>query len=286
MELGLHIGDFTWAGGAAELGPRLARHVRQAEAVGFTRITVMDHFWQIRGVGPTEAAMLEAYTTLGFLVAHTDTVRLHALVSGVVFREPALLAKQVATLDLLSGGRVGLGIGAAWNEEESVGLGFPFPAIPERFARLEETIRICLQLWSDSEQPFNGEHYRLARTLSEPPTLARPRPPLMIGGGGERRTLRLVAQYADACNISELADPARKLEVLRAHCDATGRNYDEIEKTTLIAIDPDTTTDDVVRRAAGLRELGFTAVYVIASGIAEPDRIIDTLGTAIPQLAD
>ncbi|WP_236790830.1 LLM class F420-dependent oxidoreductase [Amycolatopsis sp. GM8] len=284
MELGLHIGDFTWLGGPAELGPRLARHARDAEAAGLTRITVMDHFWQIRGVGPEENEMLEAYATLGFLVAHTEKVRLHSLVTAVVFREPALLAKQVSTLDVLSGGRVGLGIGAAWNEQESRGLGFPFPGVPERFGRLEEAIQICLQLWSDSEEPYEGTYYHLGRTLSAPRSLARPRPYLMIGGSGERRTLRLVATYADACNISIAADPARKLDVLRAHCEAAGRDYDEIEKTTLIPIGPETTTDEIVRQAAEMGKLGFTVAYVIASGIPEPGRIIDLLAAAIPQV--
>ena len=221
MVLGLHIADFTWTGGARALGPALARHVREAEAAGIRRISVMDHFWQIRGVGPAEHEMLEAYSALGFIVAHTERALLHTLVTGVIYREPGLLAKAVTTLDVLSGGRVGLGIGAAWNEDESRGLGFDFPPVGERFSKLEEAIRICLQMWSDSEEPFHGEYYQLTRTLNSPQSLARPHPYLMIGGSGEKKTLRLVAQYADACNIFAGPDAARKLDVLRAHCDAS-----------------------------------------------------------------
>lgn len=285
MELGLHIADFTWNGGAASLGPTLANHARNAEAAGITRITVMDHFWQIRGVGPAEHEMLEAYTTLGFLAAHTERARLHALVTGVIYRAPGLLAKAVTTLDVLSGGRAGLGIGAAWNAEESAGLGFDFPPVPERFGRLEEAIQICLQMWSDSEEPYEGKYYHLGRTLNSPQNLERPHPYLMIGGGGEKRTLRLVAQYADACNIGFGPEAGHKLDVLREHCAAVGRDYDAIEKTTMIGIDPTSTKEDVVRTATAAAELGFTATYVYAKDITDPARIIDLLGSALPELS-
>jgi|SRR6185437_11690856 F420-dependent oxidoreductase-like protein len=285
MELGLHIADFTWNGGAASLGPDLARHARNAEAAGITRITVMDHFWQIRGLGPAEHEMLEAYTTLGFLAAHTTKARLHALVTGVIYRAPGLLAKAVTTLDVLSGGRAGLGIGAAWNAEESEGLGFDFPPVPERFERLEEAIQICLQMWSDSDAPYQGKYSDLGRTLNSPQNLQRPHPYLMIGGGGEKKTLRLVAQYADACNIGFSPEAGHKLDVLRQHCTAVGRDYDTIEKTTMISIDPTSTKEDVVRTATAAAELGFTATYVYATGITEPARIIDLLGSALPELS-
>jgi len=284
MELGLHIADFTWNGGVSALGQTLARHARNAEAAGITRITVMDHFWQIRGVGPAEHEMLEAYTALGFLAAHTEKALLHTLVTGVIYREPGLLAKQISTLDVLSGGRAGLGIGAAWNAEESEGLGFAFPPTAERFERLEETIQICLQMWSDSEAPFDGKHYHLGRTLNSPQSLQRPRPRVMIGGGGEKKTLRLVARYADACNITASPQASRKLDVLRQHCEAVGRDYGQIEKTTMIIIDPSTTREDVVRAADGAREAGFTAAYVAAKDITEPARIIDLLASALPEL--
>lgn len=220
MELGLHIADFTWSGGAPVLGRTLASHARNAEAAGITRITVMDHFWQLRGIGPVEHEMLEAYAALSFLAAHTERVQLHALVTGVIYREPALLAKQVTTLDVLSEGRAGLGIGAAWNVEESEGLGFRFPPVAERFERLEETIQICLQMWSDSEAPFDGKHYHLGRTLNSPQSLQRPRPYLMIGGGGEedpaaRRHVRRRLQH--------LREPRGRPQAGRAQAALRGR---------------------------------------------------------------
>lgn len=283
MELGLHIADFTWDGGVPRLAEALAQHARDAEDAGITRITVMDHFWQLHGIGPVEHEMLEAYTTLGFLAAHTRTARLHTLVTGVIYREPALLAKLVSTLDVLSNGRAGLGIGAAWNVEESDGLGFRFPPTKERFDRLEETIRICLQMWSPSEEPFDGEHYHLGRTLNSPQPLHHPF--LMVGGGGEKRTLRLVAQYADACNIGASPEAAHKLDVLRAHCDDVGRDYDAIEKTTMLALSPDDTVDDVVRAAEEMRDVGFTTAYVFARQITDRPRIIDTLGQVATRIA-
>lgn len=285
MQIGLHIADFTWDGGAPALGRDLAAHVRAAEAAGVERITVMDHFWQIGGVGPVENEMLSAYATLGFIAAHTERALLHTLVTGVTYREPALLAKDVTTLDVLSGGRGGLGIGAAWNEEESDGLGFRFPPTAERFERLEEAIRICLQMWSDSEDPFDGAHYRLGRTLNSPQSLSRPHPYLMIGGGGERKTLRLVAQYADACNLFASPEVAHKLDVLRRHCDDVGRDYDDVEKTTLISLRPETTVDEAVAQLEDLRDLGFTVAYVVASGIREPGRITDRVAEIVRAVA-
>lgn len=281
MEFGLHIADFTWDSGPTELGPALARHVRNAEAAGIQRITVMDHFWQLPGIGPVEHEMLEAYATLGFLVAHTEKALLHTLVTGVIYREPALLAKTVTTLNVLSGGRVGLGIGAAWNEEESAGLGFEFPPVAERFRRLEEQIQICLQMWSDSEEPYEGETYRLGRTLNSPQSITRPHPYLMIGGSGERKTLRMVAQYADACNISFSAESARKLDVLRAHCETVGRDYDDIEKTAMIPVTPASTPESVAATVREIADTGFTATYVFAVQMPDPAKVVDLIaGTA------
>jgi F420-dependent oxidoreductase-like protein len=266
------------------LGSTLAKHARDAEAAGISRITVMDHFWQIGPVGPVEHEMLEAYTTLGFLAAHTEKVRLHTLVTGVIYREPALLAKQISTLDALSGGRAGLGVGAAWNADESNGLGFDFPSTRERFERLEEALQICLQMWSDSEDSYDGSYYTLGRTLNSPQNLQRPHPYLMIGGGGEKRTLKLVAQYADACNLFAGPEAAHKLDVLRGHCEDVGRNYDEIEKTTIFAIDPSSTKDDVVRASNEMAGLGFTAAYIFAREFTEPGQIIELLASAMPEL--
>jgi len=279
MEFGIHIADFTWKSGSAQLGPALAAHVRNAEAAGIQRITVMDHFWQLPGIGPVDHDMLEAYATLGFIAAHTQKALLHTLVTGVIYRHPSLLAKQISTLNVLSGGRVGLGIGAAWNEEESRGLGFPFPPVAQRFRELEETLQIALQMWSDSEEPYRGEIWQLERTLNAPQNLTKPY--LMIGGGGEKKTLRLVAQYADACNLSAMGDlPSHKLDVLRAHCDAVGRDYDEIEKTAMIAVNPESTGDSVATRVDELAGLGFTATYVFSTGIDEPATVVDLIADA------
>ena len=228
MKIGLQIPDFTTPDGPPRLGADLAAVARTADEGGFEFIAVMDHFFQIRGVGPAEREMLEAYTTLGYLAACTSRVKLLTLVTGAVYRHPGVLAKIVTTLDVLSGGRAWLGIGAAWNEEESRGLGIPFPPVAERFERLEETLQICLQMWRGDESPYRGEHYQLDRLLNSPQALTKPHPPIMIGGGGEQKTLRFVAKYADACNLFPSPDLGRKLDVLRAHCDAQGRDYDEI----------------------------------------------------------
>lgn len=286
LELGLHIADYTWTGGAGALGTRLAQHAREAEGIGITRITVMDHVWQMNafGLGPYDDAMLEAYSTLSFLAGVTSTARLHTLVTAAPFRHPGLLAKQVTALDVLSGGRAGLGLGAGWSADESAGLGLPLPPPAERFERLEETIQICLQMWSDSDDPYCGRHNHLERTLNSPQSLQRPHPYLLIGGEGERRSLRFVAQYADACNIGLHAETAHKLDVLRAHCDAVGRDYDAIEKTSMFSIGPDTTPDEVLRTAGSLRDHGFTAAYVFAHSIREPHHIIDLLGQAITRM--
>jgi alkanesulfonate monooxygenase len=284
MELGFHVSNFTWNGGDERIAADLVTFAQAAEHAGVARITVMDHVWQIAHIGPPEHAMLEAYTALGFLAAHTEKVLLHTLVTGVVYRPPGLLAKQVSTLDVLSGGRAGLGIGAAWNEEESLGLGLPFPPIAERFERLEETLQICLQMWSGSEEPYDGAHYHLARTLNVPQPLRRP--PIMIGGVGERKTLRLVAKYADACNIFGGPEAPHKLEVLRGHCEREGRDYDTIEKTSTSAIGPGPIeAGAVLEELRGLHELGFTAVYLSLRG-PDPMPLIELLGSSvIPEIA-
>ena len=286
MELGMHIADFTWPGGAAHLAPTLARTVRDAEAAGIARITVMDHFWQLGGgLGPFEHEMLEGYSALNFIAAHTETVRLHCLVAGVIYREPAILAKLTTTLDVLSGGRGGLGVGAGWNKAESDGLGIRFPSTAERFERLEEALQICLQMWSDDEGPYEGKHYQLGRTLSSPQSISSPRPYLMIGGAGERKTLRMVAQYADACNIAATPESARKLDVLKQHCDDLGRDYDAIEKTAMLSVTPDSTKDSLVEQLLGLASIGYTVGYIYSMGIAEPGAVVDLMASALPEIA-
>ena len=238
MEIGLHIADFTFPGGPPGLRDDLTRIVATAEEAGFARVSVMDHLWQIGLLGPPEHEMLEAYTTLGYLAARTSTVQLVSWVTAVVYREPGMLAKLVSTLDVLSGGRAWLGIGAAWNDAEARGLGLPFPPTAERFERLEEALQICLQMWSDDDGPYEGMHYQLERTLCSPQALRRPHPPIMIGGGGEKKTLRLVAKYAQACNLFPTPELERKLDVLRGHREQQGRDYDEIEKTVMLGLDP------------------------------------------------
>jgi alkanesulfonate monooxygenase len=235
VEIGLHIADFTYPSGPAHLAEDLTRIATTAEEAGFARVSVMDHLWQIGVLGPPEHEMLEAYTTLGYLAARTSRVELLAWVTAVTYREPGMLAKIVSTLDVLSGGRAMLGIGAAWNGDEANGLGLTFPPTAERFERLEETLQIVQQMWSDRDEPYAGAHYRLDRTLNRPQPLRRP--PILIGGGGERKTLRLVAQYAQACNLFAFDDVERKLDVLRGHCEAVGRDYDEIEKTVMLPLD-------------------------------------------------
>jgi len=264
MKLGLHIPDYTWPGGPANLGHDLARVGRAAEEAGFDRVSVMDHFFQIGHLGPPEHEMLEAYTTLGFLAAHTSRVKLLTLVTGVVYRQPGLLAKIITTLDVLSGGRAMLGIGAAWNEEEARGLGLAFPPIAERFEHLEDALRICLQMWSAEDGPLTGTHARLERTLNAPQAISRPHPPILIGGSGERKTLRLVARYAQACNLFPGPDLDHKLEVLRRHCEAEGRDYDEIEKTVLFNFDVGESGENVGEIVEQLRDLhrrGFEVAH-------------------------
>jgi F420-dependent oxidoreductase-like protein len=269
VRVGVQIPDFQGAGGPQQLGRRLAEVARTADEAGFSSIAVMDHFFQIGVIGPPEGDMLEAYTTLGYLAACTSSARLLTVVTGAVYRHPGVLAKIVTTLDVLSGGRAWLGIGAAWNEEESRSLGIPFPPVAERFERLEETLQICLQMWSGDESGFDGRHYQLERTLNRPQALSRPHPPIMIGGSGERKTLRLVARYAQACNLFYGPDLARKLDVLRAHCDAEGRDYDEIEKTCYYIFDVGERGEragQVVDELGQLAELGFgTAIGAVAN---------------------
>jgi F420-dependent oxidoreductase-like protein len=264
MELGLHVSDFSWPGGPPAIAGDLTRIATAAEDAGFAKLSVMDHVWQIGHIGPPEHEMLEAYTTLGYLAARTSKIHLLAWVTAVVYREPGLLAKMVTTLDVLSEGRAWLGIGAAWNEDESRGLGLPFPPTAERFERLEEALQICLQMWSGDDKPYTGRHYTLERTLNSPAALTRPHPPILIGGSGEKKTLRLVAQYAQACNLFSGPDLERKLDVLRGHCEAVGRDYDEIQKTVITTLDPGpggAGVDDLLAELRRLAGLGFTHVH-------------------------
>lgn len=271
MRLGLHVPNFTWPNGPGRIGPDLRAIAGCAEEAGFDRMSVMDHVFQISLQGPPEQEMLEAYTTLGFLAACTSRIRVLTLVTGAVYRSPGLLAKMVTTLDVLSGGRAMLGIGAAWNEEEARGLGLLFPPLAERFERLEETLQICLQMWAGEDAPFRGAHYQLERTLNSPAVLSRPHPPILIGGSGERKTLRLVARYAQACNLFPGPDLAHKLDVLRGHCETEGRDYGEIEKTALFRFDVGDRGERVQETIDQLGELaamGFGVAHGSVAGVS------------------
>jgi F420-dependent oxidoreductase-like protein len=274
VKIGLHVANFTYPSGPAGLADDLTRIVVAAEEAGFGRVSVMDHLWQIRPVGPVDSDMLEAYTTLGYIAARTSKVELLAWVTAVTYREPGMLAKIVSTLDVLSKGRAWLGIGAAWNREEAEGLGLFFPPTAERFERLEETLQICRQMWSDSDAPYEGKHYRLGRTLNVPQPLRTP--PILIGGGGEKKTLRLVAQYAQACNLFGGPDVEHKLDVLRGHCEAVGRDYDEIEKTVMVTLDPGENGEKIGELQSmlqGFAALGVQEAHGIVPKVWETERL-------------
>jgi F420-dependent oxidoreductase-like protein len=291
LRLGLQIPYFTWPGGPAEMGERLGEIARAAEDAGYESIWVMDHFFQIPPVGAAELDMLEAYTALGYIAAHTSRARLGTMVTGVTYRHPGILVKQVTTLDVLSGGRAWLGIGAAWFEREHTGLGVPFPPLKERFERLEEALQIAKQMWSDDNGPYEGKYYKLAETLNSPQALTKTRPPILIGGSGEKKTLRLVARYADACNIFGQMGPdvvKHKLEVLRGHCETEGRNYDEIEKTALFAMNPGTEGENVGRVVEQLGRLSESGVQTVIGALVGVERMktIEVVGKEIlPQVA-
>jgi F420-dependent oxidoreductase-like protein len=281
VRVGLQLPSFTWPGGPAAIRTRLEDIARTAEASGFASLWVMDHFFQLpahTGWGGPDAPMLEAYTTLGYLAAFTERMQLGAMVTGVTYRHPGLLIKAVTTLDVVSGGRAYLGIGAAWYEREAIGLGLPFPPRTERFARLEETLQIARTMWSGEVEPFEGRYYHLAEPLTNPQPLRRPHPPILIGGNGEQKTLRLVAQYGDACNllVPDPGESAAKLTVLRRHCDEVGRDYSEIEKTSLIELDlraGHMSSRDAIDRLAGQAAEGIEHVIVNLPDAHEPSRL-------------
>ncbi len=285
MHLDIHVPRFTWPGGAAAIGPTFGELAQTAEAIGVRTLSVMDHWFQMEMLWPAEEPMLEGYTTLSFAAAKTERLRFRLLVGGVTYRHPGLLAKTVTTLDVLSGGRAELGLGAAWYEREHRGLGVPFPPLSERYERLEETIQICFQMWSDDDGPYEGAHFRLAETLCSPPPVSAPRPRLLIGGGGERKTLRLVAMYADACNfIGDASTVAHKVDVLRTHCETVGRDPATIEVTALIMVPEDAEPDAILREAEALRSAGADTIVVRSTG-PEPSRWLETTwGSVLPRL--
>jgi F420-dependent oxidoreductase-like protein len=288
MRLGVHYANFTHPDWEHRLAERLTETARVADQSGFAQFTVMDHWFQMEVLGGPPAPMLEGYTTLGYLAAVTERLRLSLLVTGVTYRHPGLLAKTVTTLDVLSGGRAMLGIGAAWYEREHRGLGVPFPSTRERFERLEETLQIVRQLWSGDQTPYVGTHYQLAEPVLTPPPVQSP-PPIMIGGSGERKTLRLVAQYADACNIfGESPEGARhKLDVLRGHCEDVGTDYDAIEKTMIYrGGDPTEDPDAFLSMAEQYAALGFSMFTMMPPGEDPVTWTTEMADRVVPRLAD
>ncbi|HUP73891.1 MAG TPA: LLM class F420-dependent oxidoreductase [Acidimicrobiales bacterium] len=287
MHLDIHVSRFDWAGEPAGIGPGVAALASCAETIGVRTLSFMDHFFQMDWMAPAEDPMLEGYTALGFVAGRTERLRLRLLVTGVTYRHPALLAKTVTTLDVVSGGRAELGIGAAWYEREHRGLGVPFPPTAERFERLEEALQICLQMWSDDNGAYEGRHYQLAETLCSPMPVSKPRPRILIGGSGERKTLRLVAQYGDACNIfGDAAEIEHKLGVLRRHCDAIGRDPNDIEVTAMYReLPPDPSVDDVVRGAEKLAAIGVSTLVTGAVGPTPIGWLESTFGPAMERIA-
>jgi F420-dependent oxidoreductase-like protein len=293
MKIGLQVPDFTWPGAPASIGPVFRAVAERAEHAEMSSLWVMDHFFQIAVNGPPEHEMLEGWSALAYAAAVTERISLGTLVTGVTYRHPGVLVKTATTLDVLSGGRAWLGIGAAWNEEEHLGLGVPYPPVAERFERLEETLRIAHQMWTGDEKPFEGKHYQLARPLNSPPAISTPHPRVMIGGTGERKTLRLVAQYADACNLFELPLPAirHKLDVLQGHCADVARDYADIERTTVgrLAVsssgaDGAQTVDQAVERFGQLAELGIDHAIVILRDVHD-DATWDLVPDVVAQVA-
>jgi F420-dependent oxidoreductase-like protein len=303
MKLGIVIGNFSWPVPVTQLGPMIIRLARQADDAGIDSLWVMDHFFQIRLTGqPPESPMPESYATLGVLAGQTKRIKLGTLVTSVAYRHPGVLIKTVTTLDVLSGGRMYLGAGAGapftippagpgtgWEAE---GLGIPFPSLADRFEMLEELLQIANQMWSGDETPYAGKHYQLVRPLNSPNSVQRPRPPILVAGGGERKTLRYVAQYADACHLLDAPgsqyghDLRQKLDVLREHCAAAGRDYDEIEKTVGTGLDlggdPAKGLDETLAHLQDLASLGIDHAILSPRG-PWTEEIIDSLATIIPE---
>ena len=288
MQLAIHFPSFTLPDGPEALGAARAGTARAAEETGCSNFTLMDHWFQMEGFRTAQDPMLEGYTSLGFLAGRTERITLGLLVTGVTYRHPGLLAKIVTTLDVLSGGRAELGIGAAWYEREHLGLGVPFPPLAERFERLEETLQICRLMWSEDDGPYTGHHYRLAETICVPPPLQQPRPRVMVGGSGEKKTLRLVAQYGDACNLfaTSPAEVSHKIDVLHQHCADVGRDPAEVDKTILWgAGDAHADFDGFLAEMAAYAAVGVEKVWVSPDGPDPATWVRQLAEKAVPRLA-
>ena len=287
MRLAVHYWNFSTPGGSAEIASTLRRTAQIADAGGISAMTLMDHWFQMEAQGRAEEPMLEGYTGLGYLAGVTERLRLGLLVTGVTYRHPGLLAKIVSTVDVLSGGRAFLGIGAAWYEREHLALGVPYPPLKERFERLEETLQICRQMWSDDDGPYEGRHYRLAETLCSPRPLQAPRPPILIGGSGEKKTLRLVAQYGDACNLFDAGpdEVAHKIDVLRGHCADVGRDPAEIDVTLTTQLPADFEAAAFLERMRAYAALGVVQVSVSVPPQDPPAFVQRLCDEVLPELA-
>jgi F420-dependent oxidoreductase-like protein len=288
MDLGVHFMNFTNPGGDTAIAPVLASTAQAADEAGLALFTVMDPYFQMDSLMPAENPMLEAYSALAYVAARTSRIQLAALVTGVTYRHPGLLAKAVTTLDVLSHGRALLGVGAAWYEREHRGLGVPFPSVAERFERLEETLQICLQMWSDNDGAFAGKHYVLAETLNRPRPIGHARPPILIGGVGERKTLRLVAKYADLCNFTngDVEVVRHKIDVLRAHCDREGRDIGDIRITVQAAADPIADPDGFLRWSEQVAALGVRHVHLRAQQPDPAGFVARVAASVLPQLRE
>jgi F420-dependent oxidoreductase-like protein len=274
MQIGLHLNRYDWPGSPANVGVQLALIARTADAAGFASLSVMDHFFQIERLGPVDDPVLEGYSVLNYLAALTSRIKLGMLVTGVTYRHPGVLVKLVTALDVLSGGRAFFGIGAGWYAHEAHGLGLSFPGLTERFERLEETLQIAEHMWSGDRSPYIGEHYQLAEPLNRPPPLTLPHPPIMVGGSGPRQTLRLVAQYADACNLLAHGDDAQlgeQLAVLRGHCERVGRPYAAIWRTAVtgpLTLDASGNgVQELIERCRVLAALGIQELIVYLTDV-------------------
>jgi F420-dependent oxidoreductase-like protein len=287
MELGVHFMNFSDLGGNTQLAPKLAATAQAADDAGFTLLTMMDHWFQMEQFAAPQEPMLEGYTSLGFVAGKTRRLTLGLMVTGVTYRHPGLLAKIVTTLDVLSEGRAMFGVGAAWYQREHEGLGVPYPPISERFERLEETLQICKQMWSDNDGPYEGKYYQLAETICSPRPIQQPGPKILIGGGGEKKTLRLVARYADACNLFAMGvdQVGRKLDILKEHCEAEGRDYTSIKKTMNGGGDPLSDVDGFLREMEQYAALGISLVD-LRNVPPDPAKYVSELGEKVlPRLS-